>query len=302
MRKLFLCALLFLTQMVSASDYPLDPTRYLDFNGLDIAVYESEGTKGPGVLLIHGNTSGANSYQRFFETRYAKKHRMVAIDLPGYGLSDNASFYNAGFLVDAITFAAQQLDAKILAGWSLGGDLAIQASTGLPNLKGVFTFGTAPIGFTPELPPPFLTPEESFAGQAVNYGFIPNLTNVQLDEYVIAFFRPRFNDIPGYMFEDARLTDPLTRQAVGAAAAGLDPTFLDEVVISKNLSIPLALVVGTGDFFVRIEYLQALENDLPTLFTGHTIVLPVTGHAIHVERPRLFSILLRSFVLTSILQ
>ena len=202
MKRVLFIFLLFFSVFAYAEQ--LLPTQFLNFNGLDIAVYETKGNKGPGILLIHGNTSSASSYSKFFKTNYAKRNRIVAVELPGFGLSDRSVFYDVGFFVDAIVFVAEELnlDEGVLVGWSLGGDLALQASTSLPDLKGIFTFGTAPVGYDPGLPPPFLTPEESYAGEAVNYGFIPDLTNEQIDDYVTAFFRPGFSPIPDFFFDD----------------------------------------------------------------------------------------------------
>lgn len=305
MKRLFLSLILAFVFIAPAAgdDYniPLVPSKYLDFNGISIAVYESEGyqdNEGSGVLLIHGNTASVNYFAKFLDNDFSEDNRVVAVDLPGYGMSDDAFFYDTAFLANAIIFTAEQmgLDTGVLVGWSLGGDLALQAAPGLPNLKGIFTFGTAPVGFTPNLPSPFLTPAESNAGAAAVYGFVPDLTPAQIDEYVTAFFRPGFKKIPATFVNDGLRTDPLTRAAVGTAASGLDPTFQDEVVIAKNLTIPFALVVGTEDFFVRIEYLKALESELPTLFGGKTIVIPNTGHAIQWERPDLLEVLVELFV------
>ncbi|MGH6635315.1 MAG: alpha/beta hydrolase [Gammaproteobacteria bacterium] len=239
----------------------LEPTGFITYSGLDLAVYESEGTEGPGVLLVHGNTSSAHSYARVLGSAFGERVRVAAVDLPGFGRSDNAdaASYNAAFLAGAIVATAEALNlvAGVFVGWSLGGDLLLQASSQL-DAKGYFLFGTAPlpVGDAPD-PPPFLTPLESYAGDAVNFGFVADLTTEQIAQYVTAFFRPGFQSIPNFFFVDGERTDPNTRTAVAAAVFGLDDNFQDEVDIVTGLTglkVPVALLLGERDAFVRPEY------------------------------------------------
>lgn len=287
-----------LTSIAHADQNNFQPNRYLTINGLKIAAYESSGYRGPGVLLLHGNTSSAQSYQKILKSSFAQKYRVVAIDLPGYGKSDNASSYSVGMLASTVAAAAGQLgtDDGVLVGWSLGGDIALQAASLLPSAKGIFIFGTAPVGYTPTLPPPFLTPQESYVGDAVNFGFNPNLTAQQISAYVTAFFRPQYSPIPNFFFADGLRTDPMTRLAVYLAATGQDPTFQDEVVIAKNLNIPLAIVHAEHDAFVREAFLEAIAPELPTLWENKIIKVKHSGHAIHWEKPTHFTNLLKKFI------
>lgn len=244
-----------------------NPTGVFTYSGLNLAVYESAGTEGPGVLLVHGNTSSAHSYARVLGSAFGEQVRVAAVDLPGFGRSENAAGYNTAFLAGAIVATAKALDmeAGVFAGSSLGGDLLLQASSQLGKAKGYFLFGTVPLGVAPGLPAPFLTPGESYAGEAVNFGFVADLTPEQIAQYVSAFFRPGFHPIPNFFFLDGERTDPNTRAAVAAAAFGGDPTFQDEVAIVKAFKVPVALLLGESDAFVRPEYLEGLAPDIPNL-------------------------------------
>ncbi len=276
----------------------LEPTRFIIYSGLKLAVYESAGTEGPGVLLVHGNTSSARSYARVLGSAFGERVRVAAVDLPGFGRSENAARYDSAFLAGAIVAAAEALhmQAGVFVGSSLGGHLLLQASSRLPEAKGYFLFGAVPIGVAPGLPAPFLTPEESYAGEAVNFGFVADLTSEQIAQYVSAFFRPGFHPIPNFFFVDGERTDPNTRAAVAAAVFGRDPTFQDEVDIVKDLPVPVALLLGERDAFVRPEYLQGLAPGIPNLWRSGIVTIDRTGHAIHWERDKLFLRLLRDFV------
>lgn len=299
--KKILCSLLgiliLFTVPAFAGTATMKPTRYLNISGVKVAAYESPGRKSPGVMLIHGNTSSAQSFQKILGSSFAKKHRVVAIDLPGYGKSENAATYSLGFLSSVIASAAQRLGVAsgVLVGWSLGGDLVLQTAAALPQAKGFFVFGTVPVGYEPTLPPPFLSASESYAGQAVNYGVTANLTTAQIGEYVTAFFRPNYQNIPGFFFAAGQRTDPKTRDAVLLAATGQDPTFQDEVVIVRNLNRPLAIIYPNQDAFIRKEFLVGLAPSIPNLWKNK-IVEVSSGHALQWERPDVFIHLLTSFI------
>jgi pimeloyl-ACP methyl ester carboxylesterase len=54
-----------------------------------IAVHESA-DEGPAVVLIHGNSSSSRVFSRQLDGPLGRRFRLVAVDLPGHGESDNA--------------------------------------------------------------------------------------------------------------------------------------------------------------------------------------------------------------------
>ncbi|WP_413560400.1 alpha/beta fold hydrolase [Bdellovibrio sp. HCB209] len=297
MKLLSLVLLLFFVQ-INTSFAALKVKRYVNYNGGKVAVYESKGKHGPAVLLVHGNTSSANSFEKIMTSPWAMYHKVIAMDLPGYGKSDNYASYSIGHQAGAIVKVAQVTGANkgILVGWSLGGDLALQASTSLPQLKGVFVFGTAPVGVDPTLPSAFLAPSESYAGITVTYGTNPNLTNAQVNDYITAFFRPNYTNFSSSFLTDGLRADPATRQAVLDAVIGNDPTFQDEVAIVRNSTIPVAIVLGEQEAFVRMAFLDALAPSIPNLYKNKIIKVKNAGHAIQWEYPTKFIAILQSFI------
>ncbi len=285
------------SRFLTFSPAPLTPSRYLTIDGMQIAVYEGAGKKGPGVLLIHGNTSSANAFSRILKSSKLTNRRVVAIDLPGYGNSDDAEYDIATFTsVVAQAAVALDVDDGVMVGWSLGGDFLLQSAHLLPDVKGYFLFGTAPVGGGPPAMSPFLSPAESYAGLASTYGFTADLTTTQLDEFVEGFFRPGWTNIPSFFYEDAYRTDPGTREAVLLAASGLDPDFVAEVPVAQGLTVPIALVHAEQDAFVRLDYLNAIAPSIPNLWKDKIIVVPSSGHALQWERPLAFDILLEAFL------
>src|SRR3974390_1079981 len=100
-------------------------TRLIDPPNGAIAVHESPG-RGPSAVLIHGNSSSSRAFSRQLEGPLGERFRLVAVDLPGHGASDNArdpSAYSLPGHARAVRAAADALglkDARFV-GWSLGG-------------------------------------------------------------------------------------------------------------------------------------------------------------------------------------
>ncbi|MFO1426041.1 MAG: alpha/beta hydrolase [Steroidobacteraceae bacterium] len=116
--------------------------RFVTVDGLRLR-YRAWGAPGPGrpdLLLIHGF---ANSLQSFRELapRLAGCCRVIAIDMPGYGLSDKpADFdYHNGPQAAVMVAAARALGLHhvVYVGHSLGGAIALQAAIKDPQAGGL---------------------------------------------------------------------------------------------------------------------------------------------------------------------
>ncbi|HEY4440121.1 MAG TPA: alpha/beta fold hydrolase, partial [Candidatus Elarobacter sp.] len=92
---------------------------------------------GKPLLLVHGISVGASSYEfRRLAPLLAQRHRVIAIDLLGCGLSDKPNLdYGADLFADQIADALEQLagePAAVVAS-SLGAAFAIRAAARVPE-------------------------------------------------------------------------------------------------------------------------------------------------------------------------
>src|SRR5579863_2928596 len=100
-------------------------TRKIDAPNGAIAVHESNGQGSP-VVLIHGNSSSSRVFSRQLDGPLGQRFRLIAVDLPGHGASDDAkdpSAYSLPGHARAVRAAvdALGLGEACFAGWSLGG-------------------------------------------------------------------------------------------------------------------------------------------------------------------------------------
>ena len=271
-----------------------DRARFLAIDDLQIAAYESPGDRGPGVFLLHGNSSSARVYQRLLDGKLGRELRLAAIDLPGHGRSDRAredpaKVYRLGGYAAVVVEAARRLELTrgVFVGWSLGGDILLQAARRLPEAAGFLIFGTAPLraphdgsGFIP--------------GSPGRLGLAENLSAEQIATYGRAFFRPGAADLPDFVFRDLRATDPRARKLLGLSLkAG---RYRDEAAVLAGLRCPVAIVHGLEEQFVDLAYLERLA--VPSLWRGAAQTVERAGHAVHLERPHAFERLLQAFVTT----
>lgn len=64
--------------------------KTVEAGGQKIAYYESSGS-GPAVMLIHGNSASSQTFKAQVMGEFGQKYRVVAMDLPGHGESDQAA-------------------------------------------------------------------------------------------------------------------------------------------------------------------------------------------------------------------
>lgn len=264
--------------------------RTITINGQTIAYATSAGD-GPAALLIHGNSSSGRSFQRQLESEVGARHRLVAIDLPGFGASqpvaDPAALGLQGWagVVRAVV-EALELDPVVLVGWSLGGHVALEAVGDIPGARGVMIFGTPPIAFPPAMEQAFL-PHPAMAAT-----FKAELSEEEMDAYVASFFAPGYGERPAPFVEDIRASDGRARAAV---AASIRPGgYKDEVEVVAGLQIPLAVLHGAEEQLVSGAYLETVA--MPSLWRGAVQVIQGAGHAPHWEQPEAFNALLGAFL------
>lgn len=125
-----------------ADDPPL-PFDEIDY-GYDVQTTDlnpeiafiDEGSGDKTILLVHGLASNAGFWRNNI-TELAKSHRVIAVDLPGYGKSEKGDYpYGMAFYADVLArfIEDQNLENVYYVGHSMGGQIGITLSLRHPEV------------------------------------------------------------------------------------------------------------------------------------------------------------------------
>lgn len=256
-----------------------------------IAYAQSRGD-GPAILLIHGNSSCKEVFAAQMAAPELAGWRLVAIDLPGHGASDDAaepgrSYTFAGYagVVEEVA-AALGLDRPLVFGWSLGGHVALELIGRGFDASGVMISGTPPVkaeleslmaGFNIDPAAENLTGKRDFSDdEALAYATHTSAVDGVLDPHLLAM---------------CKRTDGRARETMfGSVVQGQG---LDEREIVATTRVPLAVVNGMDDAFIRADYFDGLAWS--SLWPEGVVRLAGAAHAPFRQRPREFNALLAKF-------
>jgi pimeloyl-ACP methyl ester carboxylesterase len=128
-------------------DLPEAKVHYIDWGSLS----------APPVVLVHGISSTMQVYTYALAERLAKTHRVIAIDLPGYGYSRRASDRNAS-LVEQARILGDFIDSlglqqPVVVGHSMGGAITLALAVERQDRLGAIAL-LAPLTQFEAHPPP----------------------------------------------------------------------------------------------------------------------------------------------------
>ena len=133
----FCLAALMATAPADTTELPFYPApiSHVEVGGRALAVYDSGGGGEP-VVLIHGLGTNLAFWRETIPALEAAGHRAIALDLPGYGLSDKNAV--SGTMADFASAVAGTMDALGLrqsdvVGLSMGGQIALTLALEHPD-------------------------------------------------------------------------------------------------------------------------------------------------------------------------
>lgn len=134
-------------------------TRYVTLpDGVTVRVVEGGPESERAVVLVHGWGACLYSFAEMIPALLARGHRVIAMDLPGYGLSDkpdDAGRYTTRYMSEVVTLVAQRLGVRryALVGHSMGGRIALdEAARQAPGLERIVLVNPVGLGVVPIIP------------------------------------------------------------------------------------------------------------------------------------------------------
>ncbi|PHM29984.1 alpha/beta fold hydrolase [Xenorhabdus innexi] len=260
-------------------------TRYARISVLD------SGGNGLPVLFIHGNSSSKDVF--FHQIEYFKNdYRVLALDLPGHGLSSNASEPRKAYSMPAYAQTVIEVLEKIginrvvVFGWSLGGHIGLEMLALFPKMIGLMICGT----------PPVSAGKDSVAqGFCLNdhMGLAAKADFTEEDVKIFAYETVGINaPHEQFIFDAVARTDGLSRQYMFEAFTS--PQATDQRLLAETSKIPLAIVNGSGDPFINAQYIGSLNYQ--HLWRDQVISLAGVDHAPFWEAPAQFNPILADFL------
>jgi pyruvate dehydrogenase E2 component (dihydrolipoamide acetyltransferase) len=127
--------------------YPY-PVKRISLAGHDCA-YIDEGKGGVPMVFLHGFSVNLACFAKIYP-HFIKNHRVVALDYPGYYLSEKKEqTYDISFMARSVAELIEKLNLKkaVLVGSSMGGAVAVETALARPDLVGGLVLA-APGGFS----------------------------------------------------------------------------------------------------------------------------------------------------------
>ncbi|WP_252503897.1 2-succinyl-6-hydroxy-2,4-cyclohexadiene-1-carboxylate synthase [Sporosarcina sp. Marseille-Q4943] len=267
----------------------------LPVRGLSIHV-EMEGEPHlPTVVFLHGFT-GTSATWNEVRNEFEGKYRTIAIDLTGHGkttVPDKPERYSMEEQIEDLEalFELLALDSFYLVGYSMGGRISLAYTIQYPKRVQALILESSSPGLFDE--------RDRTARKAAD-----KLLASKITEEGITSFVDKWENIP--LFESQKSLPYKKREAIREerlqqSETGLSNSLLgigtgsQESYWNDLSSMPNPVFLITGELDAKFVTIAREMNALAPTWR-HTVV-PMAGHAIHVEKPRLFATMIKEYLL-----
>ncbi len=267
-------------------------------NGARVRLHAEEAGEGAPLLFLHG--LGASTFTwRKIAPDLARDHRVIALDMKGFGASDKPLDSRYAAEDQAALVAAfirkRDLTKLTVVGHSFGGLVALLAATEFERTE-PGSISRLVIMDAPALPQPFPGLADAIEAPLVSYGLLGVTLPEVLARTMLTFTRrldnpPSEEDIAGYAepFYDLGARHAFietARSVVATNARGYAARL-------RKLNMPVLLVWCRSDEIVPLATGRKLARVLPN---ARLVVLQGCNHLPQDERPAAFIARLRSFL------
>jgi len=134
-KKIFMLRIYFICFIIVLTACPKNPENFaVSTDGVHIQYYEN-GRGEPPIVLVHGFASDHWDWE-FQATHFSNKHRVVVVELAGFGASGNQreNWTMEMFGKDVVSVIEHlNLDDIVLVGQSMGGAVILEAAKRIPE-------------------------------------------------------------------------------------------------------------------------------------------------------------------------
>jgi len=258
------------------------PGKVIDLAGAPIH-YVDEGS-GPTVILIHGFGGHTFSYRHQIAD-LSRDHRVVALDLLGYGYSgrtkdaDYSLTAQAGRVIGLMD--ALGIERASLVGHSMGGEVAMRVAAGHPDRVERLGLVASVSGDTPN----------RLRGLRFVRPLLPLMSHIAVDRIL----RVSFSD-PSKITAEVRdaYTDPMQiRGSMDGLHRMMSDAKRDEAINYERITQPTLILWGDDERLLPEFMLERLRQRLPR---ADLITVMAAGHVLLEEQPAACNRVLREFL------
>lgn len=252
---------------------------------------------GPPIILLHGASGNVRDWTHSITNTLSKKHRVIAMDRPGFGYStrpETDKAWRPANQAAQLREAAAAIGAQkpVVVGHSWGAGVALawaldaqEDVTGVISVSGV----TMPWGgFAPAL-------DALGFGSIIANAYSRRLTrtaeNGGVERFIQRAFRPQ-TPPSGYLeYVGAPLAlRQKTLTANGEDLANTNPAISEVAARYGELKIPVEVMHGSADWLLDID--QHGREFVANVPTANLTPLPGVGHMAHHARTQILSSLI----------
>lgn len=239
---------------------------------------------GEPVLLLHGLGGSIESWANSIGG-LAKSFRVIAVDLPGFGLSDKPKMnYAIRFYTKFVSQFLKELEINKISivGSSLGGHVAAEVAISHPRLVKKLVL-VSPAGALPR----------SFKGSPALWRYVQVINAKSFEQAKYALFavdnKPVDDSYAQSVYE--KISMPGAREAFMSALAGSAkaPRLTSRL---NKIKAPTLLLWGKEDYMIPVKFAEPFIE----MKNCRVILLEDCGHRPHFERPELFTKMVADFL------
>jgi pimeloyl-ACP methyl ester carboxylesterase len=266
--------------------------RFVEIDGRRANVVEIG--EGPPLLFVHG-LSGC--WQNWLENipHFARTHRVIAADLPGFGASEmpreDISIPGYARFLEQLCDELS-IDAAVVVGNSMGGYIAAELAIASPQRVERLMLVSA-AGITVE----HLHRDSIMAGTRI----VAAVATREVARHEWYARRPilRKLALSFVVRHPERLSAPLAYELMqGSGKPGFIPA-MEAILVHRiserlpQIACPTFVLWGEDDRVIPVRDARRFQQLIPN---ARTVILPDTGHVSMLERPERFNELLEAFL------
>jgi 2-succinyl-6-hydroxy-2,4-cyclohexadiene-1-carboxylate synthase len=262
--------------------------------GDGLSLHAAVSGSGAPLTILHGFTGAAQTWESL-RLDFDGDHRVIAVDLPGHGLSSSPADprrYSLRRFADDLLRVMDNLgiERTALLGYSMGGRAALHFTVAHGDrIAGLILESTSPGMVEPELRQSRARADEELALFIERKGipaFVDRWENLPLWESQWGMpASARFS------LRAQRLRNNQTGLANSLRGAGpsVDPLSKGDLAL---INVPTLLIAGALD----TKYVGIARDLAGEIRHSRTVIIPDAGHAIHIERPGAFAKAVQEFL------